>query len=215
MTRTERTFSWRVLVSGVVLMRLCSLILGAAISVLSLSAAQAADSDFMADPIYDSPMFNFDGIYVGVQAGGVWEWTPAPGVLAGDIGGMAGANFSINNALIAGVEFQADAYIDMTGVRGWDALFLGHFGGFVTDSAIIYAAAGAGTTDTDDGLCPWGRRRGGGCRPDQRPRGGPRPRSLGRDAHEREGDARPRLARQLAAPHRLATSIALLREHHC
>jgi opacity protein-like surface antigen len=129
-------------------MRLCSLVLGAAISVLSLSAAQAAESDFMADPIYDSPMFNFDGIYVGIQAGGVWEWTPAPGVLAGDIGGMAGANFSINNALIAGVEFQADAYVDMTGVRGWDALFLGHFGGFVTDSAIIYAAVGAGTTDT-------------------------------------------------------------------
>jgi hypothetical protein len=60
---------------------------------------------------------------------------------------MAGANFSINDALLAGVEFQADAYVDTTGLRGWDALFLGHFGGYITDSAIIYAAAGAGTTD--------------------------------------------------------------------
>jgi outer membrane immunogenic protein len=128
-------------------MRLRSLFLSAAASLLSIPAVQAADQGFMADPIYESPMFNFDGIYVGLQLGGMWEWTPAPGVVAGDVGVLAGANFSINEALIAGVEFQGDAYVDMTGLRGWDALFLGHFGGYITDSAIIYAAAGAGTTD--------------------------------------------------------------------
>ena len=169
------------------------------VSVLSLSAAQAADSDFMADPIYDSPLFNFDGVYVGVQAGGQWKWTPAPGVVAGDIGGMAGANFAINDALIAGVEFQADAYIDMTGFVGWDALFLGHFGGFVTDSAIIYAAAGAGTTDTTMVYA-----LGAGVEAAVADQISARaevlaPRALGCDAHEREGDARPDLARQLAA----------------
>ena len=72
--------------------------------------------------------------------------------------------------------------IDMTGVRGWDALFLGHFGGFVTNSAIIYAAAGAGTTDTT-----WSMPSAAGVEAavaDQisaRARG-PRPRALGRDA---------------------------------
>jgi hypothetical protein len=124
-----------------------SIVLGAAFSLLAFSAAQAADPGYMADPIYDSPMFNFDGVYVGVQAGGMWQWTPAPGVISGDVGAMAGANFSINDALLAGIEFQGDAFIDMNGIQGWDALFLGHFGGFITDSAIIYAAAGAGTTD--------------------------------------------------------------------
>ena len=129
-------------------MRLRSILLGAAVSLLSIAAVRAADPGFMADPIYDSPMFNFDGVYVGVQAGGMWQWTPAPGVITGDAGAMAGANFSINQSLIAGVEFQGNGFIDMSGLKGWDALFLGHFGGFVTDSAIIYAAAGAGTTDT-------------------------------------------------------------------
>ena len=108
----------------------------------------AADPGYMADPIYDSPLFSFEGVYVGVQAGGQWMWTPAPGVVVGDIGVLAGANFAINDSLLAGVEFQSNAYIDMTGFKGWDALFLGHFGGYITDSAIIYAAAGAGTTNT-------------------------------------------------------------------
>ena len=129
-------------------MRLSAFAFGALASILSVSAATAADPGFMADSIYDSPMFNFDGVYVGVQAGGMWQWTPAPGVITGDVGAMAGANFSISDALIAGVEFQADAFIDMAGLKGWDALFLGHAGGFITDSAIIYAAAGAGTTNT-------------------------------------------------------------------
>ena len=101
----------------------------------------------MADSIYDSPMFNFDGIYAGVQVGGVWEWAPAPGVVAADVGALAGANFSINDALLAGVEFQGDLYVDLNGIQGWDALFLGHLGGFITDSAIIYAAAGGGAND--------------------------------------------------------------------
>jgi outer membrane immunogenic protein len=128
-------------------MRLSAIVFGVLASLVPISTAAAADSGFMADPIYDSPMFNFDGVYVGVQVGGDWQWTPAPGVITGDIGALAGANFTINNSLLFGVEFQANALVDMNGFQGWDALFMGHFGGFITDSAILYAAAGAGTTD--------------------------------------------------------------------
>jgi outer membrane immunogenic protein len=129
-------------------MRVRSFLLATLASGLLASTATAADSGYMADPIYDSPLFSFEGVYVGVQAGGQWNWAPAPGVIVGDVGAMAGANFGINEFLLAGVEFQGNAYIDMSGFRGWDALFLGHVGGYITDSAIIYAAAGAGTTNT-------------------------------------------------------------------
>jgi outer membrane immunogenic protein len=127
-------------------MRVRSLALAVFAASLLAPAAQAADG-FMADPIYNSPMFNFDGLYVGVQAGGVWLWEPAPGVIAGDVGALAGANFTFADTFIAGVEFQANAFVDTSGIQGWDALFLGHVGGFITDSAIVYGIAGGGTTD--------------------------------------------------------------------
>ena len=58
-------------------MRIRSLIVATLASGVFATAAVAADSGFMADPIYDSPLFSFDGVYVGVQAGGQWMWTPA------------------------------------------------------------------------------------------------------------------------------------------
>lgn len=128
-------------------MRMRSLLVGAVVSGLSFTAAQAADFG-AADSIYNSPLFNFDGFYVGAQAGGAWMWTPAPGVVSGTLGGVAGANFGITDAFLGGVEFQASTYVTTSGFVGYDALFLGHFGGYITDSAVIYAALGAGVTNT-------------------------------------------------------------------
>lgn len=129
-------------------MRVRSLLLTTLASGFLCSAAMAADP-FGADPIYNSPLFSFEGVYVGVQGGAQWNWSPAPGVVVADIGALAGANFNINEFLFAGVEFQGNAYIDMAGFKGYDALLLGHVGGYITDSAIIYAAAGVGTTNTN------------------------------------------------------------------
>lgn len=106
-------------------------------------AAHAADPGFMADPIYNSPLFNFDGFYVGAQGGGAWFVSPGPGVV-GAIGGMAGVNFGITDALLAGIEFQSSVFLNGSGITGYDALALAHFGGFITDSAVLYGAAGGG-----------------------------------------------------------------------
>ena len=47
-----------------------SLLAGAALAVSMTSAAHAADLLTPVDPIYSSPLFDFEGLYVGVQGGG-------------------------------------------------------------------------------------------------------------------------------------------------
>ena len=50
-----------------------SLLAGAALAVAMASAANAADLLRPADPIYSSPLFNFEGLYLGGSAGGARE----------------------------------------------------------------------------------------------------------------------------------------------
>jgi outer membrane immunogenic protein len=121
-----------------------SLVLALASSALAGGAA-AQSSGFMADPIYNSPLFNFEGFYAGVQGGAAW--LAAPGVV-GTVAAVAGVNFAINDAMLAGIEFQGGASINGTGVTGVDAMLLAHLGGYLTNDLMAYAALGGGLVNS-------------------------------------------------------------------
>lgn len=130
-----------------------TLMLGVAAAGLMISGAQAADPVLLpADPvmIYDDIAFSFEGFYIGVQGGGFF--TDNFGDFdhtAGLIGIVAGANFLVSDAILAGLEFQGDVYFggntaSSSGFSAADALILGRVGALVTDEVLIYAAAGVG-----------------------------------------------------------------------
>lgn len=117
-----------------------TLLAGAALAVSMSTAASAADLlTTPVDPIYSSPLFDFEGLYVGIQGGGAVMAGAGQGV----VGGVVGANFAVTDGIIAGVEFQADAYFN-GGLTAYDALALGRIGGFVSDNAMVYGELGAG-----------------------------------------------------------------------
>ena len=119
-----------------------SLLAGVAAASLLVSGAEAADLVIGGlDSIYDSPLFNFEGFYAGGTAGAA----AFPGLgLAGTVGVVAGANFAMTDAFLAGVEFQGDALWNGGGFIGFDALFLGKLGGYLSDESIIYGTGGGG-----------------------------------------------------------------------
>jgi outer membrane immunogenic protein len=116
-----------------------TLLAGAALAVMTASAASAADLLTPVDPIYESPLFDFEGLYVGGTAGGAFTGTGY-----GTLGVVVGANFAVTDGIIAGVEFQGDTYWGGGGYAAYDALALGRIGGFVSDNAMIYGDLGAG-----------------------------------------------------------------------
>lgn len=119
-----------------------SIMLGVAAAGVLATGAEAADAlAGGVDAIYDSPLFNFEGFYVGAALGaGAF---PGPGIV-GTVGGVAGANFALTDAFLAGVEFQGDALWNGAGFIGFDALFLGKLGGYLSDDMIVYGTAGGG-----------------------------------------------------------------------
>ena len=145
-----------------------SLMLGVAAAGLMASGAQAADLLLPADPVmvYDDIAFSFEGFYIGVQGGAFF--TDDFGGLnhtAGVIGIVAGANFLVSDAILAGLEFQGDVYFG--GVEGGDngfnaadALILARIGALVTDEVLVYAAAGVGLVG-GTGFDPVGNDTGG------------------------------------------------------
>ncbi len=88
------------------------------------------------DPVYSSPLFNFEGFYVSGTAS--WHF-PAPSVV-GTLGVVVGANFAVNDAILAGVEFQGDTLWNSAGFQGFDAVFLGKLGAYLSDDMIFTAA---------------------------------------------------------------------------
>ena len=116
-----------------------TLMAGAALAVLTASAAPAADLLGPVDPIYESPLFDFEGLYVGATGGGAFTGTGY-----GTLGLVVGANFAVTDGIIAGVEFQGDALWNGGGFIGFDALFLGKLGGYLSDETIIYGTGGGG-----------------------------------------------------------------------
>jgi outer membrane immunogenic protein len=118
------------------------LLAGVAASALLISSAQAADLLVGGlDPVYDSPLFSFEGFYVGATAGvGAF---PVPGVV-GTVGVVAGANFEVTDAFLLGGEFQGDALWNGGGFVGFDALFLGKIGAYLADDIMLYGSGGGG-----------------------------------------------------------------------
>ena len=117
-----------------------TLLAGAALAVSLATAAHAADLLKPADPVYSSPLFNFEGFYVGGTAGGA----VSSGTVYGTLGVVVGANFAVTDGIIAGVEFQGDAYYN-GGFTAYDALALGRVGGFVADNTMLYGDLGVGS----------------------------------------------------------------------
>jgi hypothetical protein len=119
---------------------------GAVLAMIAVSGVQAADLIIDApDSIFDSPLFNFEGFYVGGTAGG--SNFPTTTGLVGTVGVVAGANFALGDTVLAGAEFQGDVLWDETGFVGYDALLLGKIGAYLSDTVVVYGAAGGGVVD--------------------------------------------------------------------
>lgn len=115
------------------------LLAGAALAVSFGSAAQAADLLKPADPIYSSPLFDFEGFYVGGSVG-----VTGSNTLYGNVGGIVGDNFQVTDGIIIGPEFQADVYWTGAGLTAYDALAFGRVGGFVSDNTLLTGDVGVG-----------------------------------------------------------------------
>ena len=115
------------------------LLAGAALAVSLGSAAQAADMLQPADPIYNSPLFNFEGFYVGGDAG-----ITGSNTLYGNVGVIVGNNFQITDGIIIGPEFQGDVYWTGNGLTAYDALAFGRVGGFLSDNVLLAGDLGVG-----------------------------------------------------------------------
>nr|MBF0685521.1 outer membrane beta-barrel protein [Pseudomonas sp.] len=129
-------------------MAIRSLLLGASIAVVASVGAQAADLIIPTtpEPIYEAAGFSWDGLYAGIEAGGIF----ADGDdTTGLVGGIVGVNFTVADPIVVGIEVQAD-YLFLDGDDAGLVLALGRVGALLTDSVLIYAAGGLGTTINGD-----------------------------------------------------------------
>jgi outer membrane immunogenic protein len=118
---------------------------GALAACFTVTGARAADLLINGpDPIFNSPLFNFEGFYIGGTLGA--GSFPVSGG-AGTVGVVVGANFALNDAILAGVEFQGDALWNGGGFIGFNSLFLGKLGAYLSNDMVIYGTGGAGFVD--------------------------------------------------------------------
>lgn len=131
-----------------------SLSLGVAAAALLAGGAQAADLIIPTtpQPIYEAAGFDWEGLYVGVRAGGQFassatDYANYPlGETSGVLGAAVGVNFIPVDPFLIGAEVTGD-YI-------WNSAFsTGEFfanlraGAVVTDSVLVYAIGGLGTNN--------------------------------------------------------------------
>ncbi len=121
-------------------MKFRAILIGMGFAGLLASAAQASDLSRMQPTVDYGNAFNFDGFYLGATAGGLFGNTSA-----GSVGVVAGSNFTLQDAFIGGLEFQADAIYD--GATSYDLLALGRLGVVLTDNIMLYGDAGVGWVD--------------------------------------------------------------------
>ena len=132
-----------------------SLSFGVAAAALMISGAQAADLMIPTtpQPVYEANGFSWDGLYAGVEAGGVFNGNNAVagfngGNTQGVIGAVVGVNFIVADPIVLGLELQGD-YVFGSGNNSGLFLALAHVGAVVTDNVMVYAAGGVGgTTNT-------------------------------------------------------------------
>lgn len=136
-------------------MKISALLAGVAGAALLASGAQAADLILPTTPapiVYNDAVFDFEGFYLGVQ-GGLVNPNIEGSSGFGLVGIVAGANFAVTDAVLAGAEVQINGYfgddpLDTTdsnnGFYAYDILAQGKLGFLVTDSVFAYGLAGVG-----------------------------------------------------------------------
>jgi outer membrane immunogenic protein len=126
-----------------------SLTLGVAAVALMAGSATAADLFIPTtpEPIYAPAGFDWEGLYAGIEGGGIFS----DGDTAGLIGGVVGVNFIPADPILVGLEIQAD-YVFGDGTDAGLVLALGRVGAVVTDQVLVYASGGVGAVfnDVDD-----------------------------------------------------------------
>ncbi|SFZ82638.1 outer membrane immunogenic protein [Devosia enhydra] len=125
------------------------LALAVALAAPCVTGASAADffgGDSGLGPAPVSPYFNFEGFYLGgtLGAGALDE-----AGTVGTVGVVAGNNFAVTDAILAGAEVQAELLYNGDGLVGFDTLLLAKAGGYVSDNALLYGTAGGGWVDGD------------------------------------------------------------------
>lgn len=141
-----------------------SLTLGVAAAALISSGAMAADLIIPTapQPIYEAAGFSWDGMYAGIQGGGLFGRkdvngnTPGFGV----IGAHVGYNFIVADPILLGVEGTAEyVWGRNNGVdqNAGNFFINARVGAVVTDSVLVYALAGTGLETVD------GRRNAAGA----------------------------------------------------
>lgn len=129
-----------------------SLTLGVAAAALISSGAMAADLIIPTapQPIYEAAGFSWDGLYAGVQGGGLFG---RDDVSFGVIGAHVGYNFIVADPILLGVEGTAEyVWGRNNGVdqNAGNFFINARVGAVVTDSVLVYALAGTGI-ETRDG----------------------------------------------------------------
>lgn len=126
------------------------LVLGVSLAVLGSAAASAADLIIPTtpQPVFQSSGFDWEGLYAGVRAGGVFtDGTDTAGV----IGAAVGVNFLPADPFLVGVEVTGD-YVWGNSIVDQGEFFANvRAGAVVTDSALVYALAGVGFASRDTG----------------------------------------------------------------
>jgi outer membrane immunogenic protein len=107
-----------------------------AVALLAVVSTSAFAQDaYMADPYAAGAPF--EGVYAGAYTGA--KFNPGTAVTLGVI---AGANFSVTDNVLVGVEAQGGAAF--SNPTKFDALMVGHVGYEFDDMAVLYGAAGGG-----------------------------------------------------------------------
>lgn len=119
----------------------------------ALMAGPAAASDFFVpstpQPFLPFSGFGWEGLYVGVQAGALFNGdtpvgTQPAGTVQGTIGGVVGVNFIPVDPILVGLEVQGD-YVWGSNFDAGLFLLNARLGAVVTNEIVVYATGGLGT----------------------------------------------------------------------
>ena len=144
------------------------LLAGASLAVLGTVAAQAADLIIPTtpQPIYEAAGFDWEGLYVGVRAGGQFVQNgtyigSASNTTSGLIGGAVGVNFLPMDPLLLGAEVTGD-YIWAGSTHSAEFYANLRAGAVLTDSVLVYAIGGVGIKSTSANGSTGNYQLGGG-----------------------------------------------------
>jgi outer membrane immunogenic protein len=130
-----------------------SLTLGVAAAALIAGGAQAADLIIPTtpEPIYEAAGFDWEGLYIGARAGGVFSDDAfGDSNTYGLLGAAVGVNFVPVDPLLLGLEVTGDWVFGDDDDNSFDFFANVRAGAIVTDSVLVYGLAGVGVTNYDN-----------------------------------------------------------------